>query len=884
MREHKKSKKKVNQKLLFAIELICAILLAIGCGVIGMSDLFWKSDKVYPAATQVSGYMTKVLYLANQLKEGHFPSWFPYWYNGSAIVQYDAPLSYYCMVCIYWVTNNIMLSYKIFCASVMSIGGLGVWAFCYKKIGKVCGLTGIILYCFQPVLLDTLYREGAISQGLVFAITPWLLLLILSCAKEPSRKNYIGTTILTMLLILSNAINAFMICFTAVLLILVFLILKKTNIKNLIIIGSGMMLAGLLSAFWSFVGITGLENPGMPNLLQEAVSNNTATLQWFLTDSKSGFFYFAIAGSYSFYMLWNISKMKFLVRPIVIALFVGVCIHMNPYQRTNSVGTSDAFDSMKSITKNHEDIFDKGRYLWYNNPASTETLFSYQNNISICQGLNMEETPHYSTLYNVSIAQPLSMNNYMLKKMAYWNVRYLLLSSDYSSVGIQAVNQLGFEKKECSREGENLYVSKKPSSYYLLDPRDALVISSGIQGFSIDFPNVVQGKSANLLDYTSAELSKYKLIYIIEPSITTQSQKNKFENMVTKLVNSGVVVMIEPVESRTFDLFEVHVESVKTVGSPTFTTTKKCPFHINNTVIQNNSNLNTIKNLYGLDTVYADFKSEGGAISNSILGEKKVGKGKVIFAGAHLSQYLESVYARNMGVGAVDDTVKKNSCFIQSVYTSIFSYYGVNEEYLPQTFETVTKQNWNYDGGSFTYQSDAAKEMTVSVTYTPRWTATVDGKEISVGQRENLIILKLPAGKHTVKLHYTITIYGKLGYLISAIGLFLSLLVMLLWNWIMKHMEHRRAMLRDYFQLENEKKNAKCLGDPFDEAAATAISLPEPEISELENTLEEDQVNKDIGRKDAPENVDLSEVKQKTINVNGIRVDIIEVSEEEEKY
>jgi len=66
--------------------------------------------------------------------------------------------------------------------------------------------------------------------------------------------------------------------------------------------------------------------------------------------------------------------------------------------------------------------------------------------------------------------------------------------------------------------------------------------------------------------------------------------------------------------------------------------------------------------------------------------------------------------------------------------------------------------------------------MVLSVIYTPRWKATLDGEPIDVGQKENLITMNLPAGDHEVKLVYGLTKYGIAGYVISFVGLLLFIL------------------------------------------------------------------------------------------------------------
>ncbi|TAH65380.1 MAG: hypothetical protein EWM47_11290, partial [Anaerolineaceae bacterium] len=244
---------------LFILELILAIIITIICSLIGMSNLLWESNQLYPAATDAMGHMTKVVYMSEQILQGHLPSWFPYWYNGATTTQYYVPLSYYLMIPIYWATNNIMLTFKIFSAGAIAIGGLGVWTFSYRKIGRWCGLIGILAFSLQPILLQSSYREGVIAQGPIYAIMPWLLLVVLSLAKKPTKAKYIGTTLLTTLMILSHAMHAFMVCLTIIFALLFFVLLKKVRIRDFLLAMSCIAFSGIVTAFWSLVGATQLE-------------------------------------------------------------------------------------------------------------------------------------------------------------------------------------------------------------------------------------------------------------------------------------------------------------------------------------------------------------------------------------------------------------------------------------------------------------------------------------------------------------------------------------------------------------------------------------------------------------------------------------------------
>lgn len=950
---------KKNRRVFF-IELFCAILLSIVCSLIGMSNLLWSSNDLILSQTDIGGHMTKVLYLAEQISKGHLPSWFPYWYNGATTTQYYVPLSYYIMIPIYWATHNTMLTYKLYCTTLMVIGSLGVWNFCYQKIGRVCGLVGIVAFSLQPILLESLYREGVVAQAPIFALMPWLLLLLLTCVQKPTKGLFVATTISVTFLIMCHAMHAYLVCLSIMLVLFLFIFLKKISVRNFIITSGTIVFSGLLTAFWSVVGATGLEIPGVPST-PEAVYITVANFQWFIPNGKNAFFYFsiavtalsligvigyvisavtkkndsnskffilaaylisgitvalsfgtkmpfyrfiplsssliagriltltavtgAIACSYSIYLLWNIPKAKFLFRPLTLIMVALFCYFMNPFTYTFPVKEKTFFETMEKVTENKGDAFSKGRFEWYAPLDSSELFASYLHNYNTSNGSNIEGTSQKQVVYNNYIALPVMEYDYILKEIAYWNIKYLTVDHKYTDLMEKLKTDMGFAEEEKWKDA-SLFISKQPSSYYLIDHRNALIVSNGLQGLCISFPNLVQGKSENLWDYTEAELKRYELIYIIEPNINSRTKKSKFEKTVTSLVNEGIKVIIEPSPSNIFDIFGVQTKDEIYEDSPIFTPTQLCPYGMGDLVIEENSHLPRVRGLYGLDEVYAEFAYDTSDIRTSVLGTKKVGTGQVVFVGAHLSQYLSGVYVRNNGMGALDNIAIDNSEKVKMLFGQLFQFYEVKEDYLPDVFDGVISHAWDYDGGSFTYDSDQAKEVTVSITYSPRWTVAVDGKHISVTEKENLIALMLPAGQHTVVLSYGITIYGKIGYAITIAGFVIFILFMALWKWIIKLINYISDSVTHYLQIDMMKEEINFNG-MAESSTDTSILQEIPETQELplsENALKEASESEiavtDISRQQLTSESDSEAITKHEIINNGIKIEIMEIDGE----
>ena len=871
--------KTLDEKIQFRIELILALIITGLACCAGFSNLLLAPNDLYPGSTDFLGHMAKIQYITQCLKEGILPSWFPYWYCGTAVNQYYPPLSYYLMASIYALTDNVMLTFKISCFIALFTASMGVWYFCRVYIGRWCGLFGAVVFCLQPYILQTLFGQGQVAQGPVIALTPWYLIVILAYGQKPTVGKFALITLMCFLMILSHPNSIFMYCICIMIALAVFIPMKKITFQNYFYIGLTIVFAGVLSAFWSLIGVTGLENPTIPYLLGEAVKVFSATKDWFLVPTN--FFYFAISTSigsimaslmfvynisikktlrnesyyvlfcilltgisiiFSFglqiplfkylpmsesfvagrilcltsvsaailcaYLIYSIKSlaynkkiyMKLFASVICLTIMVTIVFYMNPIKAEYYIKSDDTFIELFSRINLDGMSFEKGRYSFIGAFDCSQTYFPLTYGLNMAEGYNIEGTPQNRALWGQIVANSSDNYDYMAKNLAFWNVRYLLLDSRYDEVQ-EGLNKgytfLDMEKKD----GFNFYSCLMPSSYFLIDKRNALIFGTGAPGVAIEFPYLIYEQRNDIFDYSLEDLEKYKLIYLCEPAVDTLQEKERIENMIEELINRGITIIIEPATSKSYSLFEVTAADMILENSPVL---KKQHNDLLKSTAENISvekSMNYARALFGLDKVYYQLVQNGGSLKNDIIGTKKVGNGEAIFIGMHLSQNLKGVYARNWG--APENGVFPNgSDEVKALLTDIFKTYGVKTDFWPDPFP-VKNADWNYKGVDFEYSNPKAQEMTLSVTYTPRWKATLDGKSLEVGQKENLITLDLPAGNHKVKLVYGVTIYGIAGYVISLVGLLIFLLFIKFYDIIFINFRQICVKFSNFLQLVN---------------------------------------------------------------------------------
>ena len=392
-------------------------------------------------------------------------------------------------------------------------------------------------------------------------------------------------------------------------------------------------------------------------------------------------------------------------------------------------------------------------------------------NYNIAEGWNIEGSPHNRTLILKNIAHACGAEEYVAKNLLFWNVKYTSIHRGLDRFS-EVMSNYGFEKilrKNNLEYGLDIFMDSSPSSYFLTDPRDVLVVGPGASGLALEFPFMVHEFETDITKFDLNDLLKYETIYIAEPELKGTSKILAFEKRVEELVNQGVYVIVELSRMQRLPVFDVSCKELQetqgVILSGGVNRTFELPFSSEAT--QRDV---TFFGLSGLDAAYFSLYSSPEHKMADVVGEKKVGKGSVMMIGSRLTQYLKAptlyMYGHdpNRQFYVAED--------IKEVLYDILEKEGFQHSFVPEPF-FVDSADWDYQGVVFSYNTPEPEEVTISVTYTPRWKAKVDGEKWPVKSRENLIVMDLPAGTHEVELHYGMTIFGVIGYALSLMGVIL---------------------------------------------------------------------------------------------------------------
>ncbi|MFQ5891322.1 MAG: 6-pyruvoyl-tetrahydropterin synthase-related protein, partial [Candidatus Methanofastidiosia archaeon] len=374
----------------------------------------------------------------------------------------------------------------------------------------------------------------------------------------------------------------------------------------------------------------------------------------------------------------------------------------------------------------------------------------------IVEGFFIQGTQHFEEIATINFVIKRDFPSDLIqKKYSQWNVRYVITLDEYSEK-IENSPPLNF-KEISNHENLHLFSSTTPSSYFQVMDREILVVGRYAPTVAVLFPWVAEGHSKYIDDYDWRYLSNFKEIILYGFSYR---DKERAEELVKRFVEEGGVVVI--------DLFGMEGEWWETETS--FYEVDAIPIEIEGRLeIERSPELR-----FGELFEFSPFYYEGGpwrsvvylaldeSFANidyldgnySIFGYKNVGDGRIYFVGLNL--FYHSLINED-----------ENS---KELLENLLDLGSPSKKLELRTFEII-EEEWQDESIYFKYDAPETS-LVISLTFSPNWRAFIDSKNVKVYNYENLILLFLPEGRHTVYLEYGTTSFETLSKLISIFTLF----------------------------------------------------------------------------------------------------------------
>lgn len=252
MSQLSKDKKSMRQELQLLISIIVLLIGAIV--LIGIM----RAKAYYASGCDIWGHLFKSDIMFRNLKQGNpYPLYTNLWYNGIQPYRYWAPLPYYVLAGLQYITRgDVMESYYLFAGFSFFFGGLG-WVFFGYSTKRIpfCTFLGC-LWFFLPENFRVYYCEGNLPRMMTAILIPYLVWFIWKYVRCQRNLAMIGITIFMALISLCHVMISAMMGIAAFVFLSLYAIFNR-QWKRPVQVIFGLLLAYLVVGIWLIPALSG---------------------------------------------------------------------------------------------------------------------------------------------------------------------------------------------------------------------------------------------------------------------------------------------------------------------------------------------------------------------------------------------------------------------------------------------------------------------------------------------------------------------------------------------------------------------------------------------------------------------------------------------------
>ncbi|MEW6276117.1 MAG: 6-pyruvoyl-tetrahydropterin synthase-related protein [Bacillota bacterium] len=170
------------------VQYVAAACLILGAALLAYHRiLFAPPQALCPWGSDTWGHLYKAEFLAGEIGKGNlYPSLSAQWYNGCQPFRYWAPLSYYLVAAVKSWAANVFLAGNIYFFLCAFLGGLG-WLLLAGKLGLWPAALAGAAWIFWPDNLRVAFSEGNLPRVAATALLPFLFAFFLRTLEERGR-------------------------------------------------------------------------------------------------------------------------------------------------------------------------------------------------------------------------------------------------------------------------------------------------------------------------------------------------------------------------------------------------------------------------------------------------------------------------------------------------------------------------------------------------------------------------------------------------------------------------------------------------------------------------------------------------------------------------
>ena len=270
------SKKKHNN-LWFTLSVLIVILAGLSM------TLYVRASGIYPLGLDIHGHLFKADFLYNEILKGNFyPLYTHFWYNGTQIFRYWAPLPYFFLAIFQFLCGgDIFASYLCFICMSVSVGGIG-WLLFGRKLDRPgLGFFLAMIWFMLPDNLRVFFGEGNFLRMFITMLLPYTLYCLWQFVEYRSKRMIIPLVILMVVNIFSHLMISAMIGVACAIFLLVYALANKRYLEPIQALAS-MFFSFAVAGIWVYPslvgGLTAMSSSGTSDLMASLSAPLTVSL------------------------------------------------------------------------------------------------------------------------------------------------------------------------------------------------------------------------------------------------------------------------------------------------------------------------------------------------------------------------------------------------------------------------------------------------------------------------------------------------------------------------------------------------------------------------------------------------------------------------------
>lgn len=255
--------------LWFSLSVVLVVLVGF------LMMLYVKSTAMYPLGLDIHGHLFKADFLYQEMLKGNlYPLYTHFWYNGTQLFRYWAPLPYFFLAVFQFLCGgDILGSYLCFVWMSFSVGGIG-WLLFGRKTGRpALGLFLALLWFMLPDNLRVFFGEGNFLRMFITMLLPYILYCLWQFVESKNKKMIFPLILMMVSIIFCHLMISAMVGVACAIYMFIYAVANKRYAEPILAI-LAMLFSFAVAGIWVYPSLVG----GLASMSSSGTSDLMASL------------------------------------------------------------------------------------------------------------------------------------------------------------------------------------------------------------------------------------------------------------------------------------------------------------------------------------------------------------------------------------------------------------------------------------------------------------------------------------------------------------------------------------------------------------------------------------------------------------------------------